>query len=337
MKKIKDPALFERIKKFLTEYMPVVRKKSSNTVSAYCGTLNIYLEFLQKVHTKSLGDITSKYFNQKNILSFMEWLVDERGNKVSTANLRLKHMKRFCRFLMEENTLMLSELSAIREVTEIPETKTDTITFLTAKETRLILSQPDTDRKTGIRDRFFMSLLYDSGCRIQEMMDLKLKDFILQKSGAELHVIGKGNKYRVTPISAEIWPFFEEYCQHYHNDRNYDKYMFYTIRNGVVSRMSCDNAQAFLKKYGTMARKTASSIPHIHPHLLRHTRAMHLYLAGMPLELVSQWLGHSQMETTLIYQEPPQKRNEKPLKESHPKRTLCLGKMRTSNMLITMR
>lgn len=175
------------------------------------------------------------------------------------------------------------------------------VLWITVEETKHVLSQPNIDNRIGIRDRFFMSLLYDSGCRIQEMLDLKLKDYVIKKSGAELHVVGKGNKYRVTPISEEICPLFEEYCRHYHKDRNYDSYIFYTIRNGITSRMSCDNAQTFLKKYGAMARETISSIPHIHPHLLRHTRAMHLYMAGMPLELVSQWLGHSQMETTLIY------------------------------------
>ena len=65
--------------------------------------------------------------------------------------------------------------------------------------------------------------------------------------------------------------------------------------------MSCDTAQTFIKKYGIMAQKLNSAIPHVHPHLFRHTRAMHLYMAGMPLELVSQWLGHSQLETSLIY------------------------------------
>ncbi len=65
--------------------------------------------------------------------------------------------------------------------------------------------------------------------------------------------------------------------------------------------MSSDNVQRFVEKYGAKARNQMPSIPHLHPHLFRHTRAMHLYMAGMPLEMVAQWLGHSQMETSLIY------------------------------------
>lgn len=146
-----------------------------------------------------------------------------------------------------------------------------------------------------------MYLLYDSGCRVQEMLDLKLKDFVISKSGAELHVIGKGNKFCATPISKELITMFEDYCHRYHKGINLDSYLFYTKRNGIISQMSCDNVQNMVKKYGVEAKKIMPSIPHIHPHLFRHTRAMHLYMAGMPLELVSQWLGHSQIETSLIY------------------------------------
>lgn len=301
MKKIKDPALFEKIRKFLTEDMPVLRKKSPNTVEAYRYTLNIYLTFLCKECSKSLYNITAEDFSQKNILCFLDWLIEERGNKASTANLRLRHIKRFCRFLMDENILMISELSAIQKVVEIPNDSEDTIKFLTIQETKLILLQPDTSKASGIRDSLFMYLLYDSGCRVQEILSLKLKDFFIQNRTAELRIIGKGNKFRITPISEELIPKFEQYCRHYHKNSTYDDYLFYTKRRGIRSQMSCDTAQAFIKRYGIMAQKIIPAIPHVHPHLFRHTRAMHLYMAGMPLELVSQWLGHSQLETSLIY------------------------------------
>jgi len=213
----------------------------------------------------------------------------------------LKHIKRFCRFLMDENILMISELSSIQKIADIPSTANDTIKFLTIQETKLILSQPDINKAVGLRDNFFLYLLYDSGCRIQEILDLKLRDFVIQNESAELHIVGKGNKYRVTPISQELIPKFERYRGAYHKDGSYDDYLFYTTRKGVRSQMSSDAAQAFIKKYGNSARAINAEIPNLHPHLFRHTRAMHLYMAGMPLELVSQWLGHSQMETSLIY------------------------------------
>lgn len=301
MRRIKDPTLFQSIRKFLTEDMPVLRQKSSNTVDAYRYTLNLYLAFLRERHGMLLSAVTAKDFSQANIIGFMDWLVDVRNNKATTVNLRLRHIKRFCRFLMDENIIMISELSAIQKIAEIPNPQEDTIKFLTVPETKLILSQPNIRKAVGIRDDFFMYLLYDSGCRVQEMLDLKLRDFVIQKESAELHIVGKGKKYRVTPISRELIPKYERYCSIFHQNGTYDDYLFYTVRKGVRSQMSSDAVQAFVKKYGDMAKESTAEIPHLHPHLFRHTRAMHLYMAGMPLELVSQWLGHSQMETSLIY------------------------------------
>ena len=270
MKKIKDPVLFEKIRQFLTEYMPIIKRESTNTVIAYRYTLNLYLMFLQSLLTKGLNRNTSADFNQKNILSFMDWLRSYRGNKISTANLRLVHMRRFCRFLMEENVLLLSELSAIQKIAEFPKEYADGIKYLTVSEMKLILAQPNPGKKTGLRDRFFMYLLYDSGCRIQEILDLTIRDFSANSNGARLHIIGKGNKFRATPISEELIPMYEEYCAHFHKNGNLDNYLFYTKRNGITTKMSCDNAQRFISKYGTKARDAMPTIPHLHPHLFRH-------------------------------------------------------------------
>lgn len=301
MKKIKDPALFEKIREFLTEYLPIIKKESPNTVAAYRYTLNLYLDFLQEVSAKGLSDITSLDFTKKNIAAFMDWLISSRKNKASTANLRLVHMRKFCRFLMGEDVLRLSELSAIQKIKEFPKDCPDEVKFLSIQEMKLVLSQPDTSKRLGIRDKFFMYLLYDSGCRVQEILDLKVKSFFIKNGAAQLHVVGKGNKFRATPISNELIEMFKEYCTHFHGNASQSEYLFYTIRNGIFIKMSSDNVQRFVEKYGAKARSQMPSIPHLHPHLFRHTRAMHLYMAGMPLEMVAQWLGHSQMETSLIY------------------------------------
>lgn len=301
MKKIKDPALFEKIREFLTEHMPIIKKESPNTVAAYRYTLNLYLDFLQEVSAKELSNITTLDFTKENILTFMDWLISNRKNKASTANLRLVHLRKFCCFLMEDNILRFSELSAIQKIKGFPKECANEVKYLSIQEMKLVLSQPDASTRLGIRDKFFMYLLYDSGCRVQEILDLKVRSFFIQNNGVQLHVIGKGNKFRTTPISDELIEMFKEYCAHFHGNAAQDDYLFYTIRNGIPMKMSSDNVQRFVEKYGAKARSQLPSIPHIHPHLFRHTRAMHLYMAGMPLEMVAQWLGHSQMETSLIY------------------------------------
>ena len=134
---------------------------------------------------------------------------------------------------MGENVLLLSELSAIQKIEEFPKEYADGIRYLTVPEMKLVLVQPDSSKKTGLRDRFFMYLLYDSGCRIQEILDLTIRDFSVNSSGARLHIIGKGNKFRATPISEELIPMYEEYCVHFYKNGNLDDYLFYTARSFI--------------------------------------------------------------------------------------------------------
>lgn len=299
--KIKDPVLYKKIKDFLTAYLPVLRAKSPNTVIAYRITLNLYLAFLQECGNKALADIVKDDFNQENILSFLKWLESERHNCISSCNQRLVHLRQFCKYLMGSDMMSLAEYSQILKISKQADPKKDELQYLTIDEMKTVLEQPDTKKNTGIRDRFFLALLYDSGCRDQEILDLRMKDFVVINGNAELHVIGKGRKYRATPISKDVQDMFAQYCSTFHPAIKKDDFLFYTVRNGLRTRMSPDNVARFMNKYEKQIKDKKPGFPHLHPHLFRHTRAMHLYMAGMPLPLVSEWLGHSQLETTTIY------------------------------------
>lgn len=301
MKLIKDPNLFQKIKEFLTSYLPVIRAKSLNTISAYKMTINLYLSYIKTRYNKSFSEIVITDFNHKNILAFLEWSKAERKNCISTRNQRLVHIRQFCKYLMGSDMISFSEYSLIQRIAKEVDPKKDELIFLTIEDMKLILAQPDLSKNSGIRDKFFLALLYDSGCRDQELLDLQLKDFIVTRDNAELHVIGKGRKYRVTPISKDVLKLFEGYCKIYHPDMKKESLLFYTTRNGITTKMSADNVARFMNKYERQVKQIKSDLPHLHPHLFRHTRAMHLYMAGMPLPLISEWLGHSQLETTTIY------------------------------------
>lgn len=299
--KIKDPKLFGKMKDFLTVYLPIIRSRSPNTVAAYKTTMNLYLVFIQETQCKQLADIMTKDFNHETILVFLAWLKTSRMNSVSSRNQRLIQIRQFCRYLMGSDMILFSEYAKIQEIAKEADPKKGGLEYLTIAQTKLVLSQPDTKKKTGLRDKFFISLLYDSGCRDQEILDLTVGDFIEMKETAELHIVGKGRKYRATPISKDVQKLFHEYCRVYHPVPKKAAFLFYTVRNGVVSQMSADNVARFMNKYEGLVRESDPDIPHLHPHLFRHTRAVHLYTEGMPLPLVSEWLGHSQMETTTTY------------------------------------
>ena len=302
MKKIKNPAIYRAIKAFLTEYLPVIRQKSQNTIDSYKDTINLFLLFLQANYKLRLSDITVDYFSSANIVLFMDWLASQRGNSVTTVNQRMTGIRQFCKYLVKRGLIDFSDYAEMQGISKVADLRKNELTYLTIEEMRLIMSCPDVHSKAGLRDKFYIGLLYDSGCRNQEILDLAVRDFVVIKSGeAELHIIGKGNKYRVTPISTDVVRLFEEYRTVFHGDDSTEEHLFYTRRNGIIAKMSQDNVARILKKYETEAKKVAPSLPHLHAHIFRHTRAMHLYSAGVPLPLVSEWLGHSQMETTQMY------------------------------------
>lgn len=303
--KIKDPELYKLMKTFLTSYLPNTKQKSEHTVQSYRDALNIYISFLSENKSIGLKDICFSDFNQENISAFLVWLDKIRTNESTTINQRLSHIKGFCKYITKKDVLSLELYNEICEISDYKDCRTQDFIWLSVNEVKLILEQPNINQKTGVRDRFFMALMYESGCRDDEILHLKIKDIVINKEGEpDVHIFGKGNKHRCTPLSKDIMPHFNAYCKLYHPDiltKSKEELLFYTVRNGIKTQMSQDNVQRFMKEYEKKAIKVKSDLPHLHPHLWRRTRAMHLYLAGVPLPLVSEWLGHSNLETTRIY------------------------------------
>ena len=174
---------------------------------------------------------------------------------------------------------------------------------MTAGAVSAILAAVSRKSRRGLRDLCLLAMLYDTGARVQELLNIRLADVNLGKSPTVM-LRGKGRKTRVVPISVRMAALLREYVSHAHcgKTRDSEDNLFFTVRNGHPARMTEDNVRHLVKHYGTMARKSGKEVPkRVYPHLFRHSRAMHLYEHGMDLMLVSQWLGHAQFKTTLIY------------------------------------
>ncbi len=172
--------------------------------------------------------------------------------------------------------------------------------FISQEGMRELLATPDIRQKQGLRDQFFMALMYDAAARDCEMLGMKYEDFHVENN--TVYLFGKGSKPRLVPVSKEITALFKEYSRRFHAGGRKSDPLFYTIHRHEKTFMSDDNVARFLKKYASEARKKNSEIPErVHPHMIRRSRAMHLYRAGMPLALLAEFLGHEDPETTLIY------------------------------------
>ena len=149
-----------------------------------------------------------------------------------------------------------------------------------------------------------MILMYDTGARCSELLDLRIRDLRLDTKHPMAYLRGKGNKTRTVPLLDKTILHCKQYLQRFHDAEASASTanVFFTTSHDTRQPMSIDTVEAFVKKYGESARNICPEVPErVTPHMLRHTRAMHLYRQGVPLVLVAEYLGHTSVETTKIY------------------------------------
>ena len=288
---------------FLTVYLPKQRMCSDHTVKSYRESINLLLTFLQEKNRLDLSDVTFETLDGKTVRAFLDWLKEERHCGQATLGHRLACVRSFFSYAAKTDAALIDRLNDLSKVDVKKAHTPSTVPFFSENALKAILKEPCASTKQGIRDMFYMILLYDSGARNGELLNLRLRDIELTPGRARIQVTGKGNKSRIIPIMDKTAEHCRKYLSLFHpNEQDKNQFLFYTVRQGEKQQMSDDNASRFIKKYASAARQNCKEIPaNVYPHLFRHTRAMHLYRGGMPLTLVAQWLGHSQLETTLIY------------------------------------
>lgn len=302
MEKIKHPDLYKHIKYYQTEYLPVIRKKSANSIKTSVTTMNVFIDYLCNIKKLNPFELNFIDFGYKSIVDFLKFQKDIKNQSPTTLNQRLSNLRSFNYYLYKRNMITLSDYSEIQEIKSFIDLRQKKLTFLTLEEVEKLLKLPNVENKYGLRDKFYLTLLYETGCRNNELLDLRVRDFEINEKGyGVVHIVGKGNKYRVTPVLPEVIPLYKKYMKCFHETLDPDRNLFYVKRKMRYEKMSDDNVERFIEKYEDMYHEKIGEIQHIHPHIFRHTRAMHLYEAGVPLPTVSDWLGHSDIETTIKY------------------------------------
>lgn len=302
-RKVKDETLYILIRNFFLVYLPVQRKASANTIRSYRTVWNQLLKYTAESRGISITDLTIDMLNADVIGGFLNHLDADNGSSPATRNHRLAAIRSFFKFAAgckPEYIERMSSLSNLKPVRDDPFSKAE---FMTEAAIQAILAAPDTSTRIGVRDQFMMILLYDSGARIQELMNLKICD-IRQSKTATVILHGKGNKIRSVPLTENTMQHLKRYLAIFHEGvpQESKRPLFYVTHKGTMEPMNDDTARIRIYHYANIARELCSEVPQkVHPHMFRHSRAMHLYQHGMPLELVSQWLGHKNVVTTQIY------------------------------------
>jgi len=291
------------VRNYLTVYLPRIRCLSQGTADSYRQSISLYCTFLKEKGGIEFSKVSFEYVTRESVLKFIQWLRYRRSCGVSTCNLRLSALKSFFKYCADED---ISLYSVYQEIKRIPLMKAPRIPVGYMSETALkaLLAQPDIRTVKGMRNRMIIIMLYDTGTRVQELVDMKLTDLCLHAKNPFIIVNGKGNSTRSIPLMDKTVAHLKNYLRQFHSipDESTDKPLFYSIRSGIPHVLSTDTVAIMLKNYGESARKICPEVPgRVHPHLIRHTRAMDLYRAGMPLSYIAEFLGHVNVNTTDIY------------------------------------
>jgi len=303
MARVKDETLFSLLRDFLIIYLPNQRKCSPNTVKAYRSVWNQFLKYLSEENRVRITEVSFEMVSRKSVDGYLTWLTEEKKAAVTTKNNRLAAIRAFVDYASAcrpEYISLSSELAAIKiqKVVRFPK-----LDYMSEDAIAALLKVPDTRTREGLRDQVFMIFLYDTGARIQEVLNVRLCDLKLGKTPT-VTLFGKGRKVRIVPLMEDSVEHLKNYLSVFHENEPTEsrEYLFYVIRKGVRTPVNDDTVRIRLRKYVEPAKALCSDVPdNIHPHLWRHSRAMHLYQHGMDLTMVSQWLGHSNLETTEIY------------------------------------
>jgi len=301
--KIRDEQFYKSIRDFLDVYLLKQKNFSPNTKRAYKIALSQFLDFLKEEYGLLYSQIGFEQMNYDNICGYLAWLEKTRHCSIQTINQRLMAIRSFAKYV---SIVDPAKIYFQVQLSNVPHKKValKVVKHLSESVLKCLFKQPDISKSNGRRDQFFMLLMYDTAARCQELLDLKIGDIYLGKDAPFITLTGKGNKTRRVPISTKIVEHFIKYLNFFHpiEKRSDNGYVFYTTIHGINNQMSPDTVAAFMKIYAKRSKSECPETPdRVYPHLLRHSRAMNLYRNGMPLVLLSEFLGHADVNTTRIY------------------------------------
>lgn len=281
---------------YFSTYLPLTCGVSPNTCNSYRDAFKLLLLYFQEEKGVPANSIELRMLNRNLVSDFLDWLEAQRKVSVTTRNQRLAAMKAFAHYVQYRNPEYLENCTDI--ITMRPKKhEKPVIPFLTEDELKALLAQPDPSTRHGLRDLTLLSLLYDSGARVQEITALQLKDIRLTNP-AMVTLTGKGRKARQVPLMKETCTLLDTYIRNFDlNSEPLTAPLFFNKKGEALSRYGITY---ILKKYVSKAELDGSARK-ISPHGLRHTKAMHLLRAGVNMIYIRDFLGHVDISTTEVY------------------------------------
>ena len=284
--------------RFLTAHLAGLRGCSPNTVASYRDTFKLLIVWFRDERSIPPEKLTLDCIDDAAITAFLDWLETRRHNSISTRNQRLAAISSFYRWMQTQDP---TQLACCQNILAIPAKKhaQPTVNHLTVEQTRLLLAQPDRSTRRGRRDATLLATLYDTAARVQELADLTVRDIRLEPPPL-IALTGKGGKTRHVPLGDNTAALLNAYLteQRLNRPGHDDEPVFVNQHHSKLSR---GGIAWIIRKYQALTGDPVLLNADLGPHAVRHSKAMHLYEAGVPLPYIRDILGHVDLSTTEIY------------------------------------
>ena len=308
------PNLAAMLHGFFHEWLVEQCNASHRTVLAYRDAWRLFLRFVAEREKRKVAALTTEDLTGSQVLAFLQYLEQERQSSIRTRNCRLAAIRSFYSFVADREP-RAAKLCA--EVLRVPFKRAPrkAVSYLESAEVAAILSQPDRSKCEGQRDHALLSLLYNTGARIQEALDIRPQDLHLP-SPAHVRLLGKGGKERISPLWPETAGLLTALLRRC--PRPSDQPVFI---NRYGAPLTASGIRFRLRQYVQAATKATPTLTrkHVTPHLFRHTTAVHLVSAGVDVTVIRSWLGHAHLDTTNHYAQANLETKRKALEQVDPK------------------
>ncbi|MDR1640155.1 MAG: tyrosine-type recombinase/integrase [Clostridiales bacterium] len=285
---------------YFTIHLTLEKKLNPRSIVAAHSTWNMLLNHIKNKRGTRVEDLTFEDVGLNAVQDFLSDAKAERGWTLCTCNQRLIWIRAFFKYASDIDPSLVKHLNAFSDIRQESSAFAG-FQYMSEDAVKLLLKQPERSKKVGLRDLFFMSLMYDTAARAKELINMNFGD--LDIDGKFVTLSGtSGKEPHVVPLSELALDLYDNYAALFNPAGKPDIPLFYSIRHGEIARMSEDNADAIIKKNAASAKAANPDFPScVTPRIIRHTRALHLYRNGMPAAVLADRLGQPNPASMQIY------------------------------------
>lgn len=301
------------VNKFITEYLGSVKNMSPNTVFSYRDAIVLLITFMSDVYGIRPETLEITDIDAGRVEEFLGWLESEKSSSIATRNVRLAAIHSLFRYLCTQGPEIIFRSQQILSI-PVKKTVQTEVRYLDTIQTEKLLAAPNGTTTKGKRDRALLCLLYDSGCRVQELADVRIRD-VRFTIPSQITLTGKGRKTRTVPLMKETTAILKDYITCYGLDIPYkaDTPLFFNHREEKLTRQGITY---ILQKYAEDV-----GMGKITPHILRHSKAVHLTEADINPVYIRDFLGHTDLKVTQIYSKTSVKMKRKAIEKLADQKT----------------